>query len=66
LADEVILINFMWMKDWVLVHQSIRGFLERIRISAYFLGEDVDHVWISEKVNLDEGDHFLCNMVKEE
>jgi hypothetical protein len=40
--------------------------LENIRIKAYFLGEDVDHAWISEKVNLDEGDHFLCSMVKEE
>jgi hypothetical protein len=38
--------------------------LERIR--TYFIGEDVDHVWISEKVNLDKGDNFLCNMVKEE
>ncbi len=38
------------------------GILERIMIRAYY----VDHVWISEKVNLDEGDHFLCSMVKEE
>jgi len=38
--------------------------LERIR--TYFIGEDVNHVWISEKVNLDEGDNFLCSMVKED
>lgn len=62
MGDEIILINFMWMKAWVLVHQSIRGFLERIRIRAYFLGEDVHDVWINEKVNLDERDHFYVTL----
>ncbi len=47
-------------------NQLTRGFLGRIKIHAYFLKEDVNHVWISENGNLKEKkDHSWCNMVEQ-
>jgi hypothetical protein len=46
---------------------QLRDFWGRIKIRAYFLGEDVDHVWISEKGDLEEEEHHSwSSMVEEE
>jgi hypothetical protein len=68
--DEIILVKLVSyeLEICVCFTNQLVKFWGKIKIRVYFLREEVHHVWIFEKCNLEEEEehHFSCSMVKEE